>query len=117
MTMMALSTKAALQVCSANVPRPDLFVHENGAWTVESADPVPSHVVSTRPPICSSNIKATNFVALSTVTARQLCDTNTFSPKVVIHENGGWTEKEHESASFVSEVSESWTSLSSVASH
>lgn len=36
--MIALSTGDALRMCAANIPRPDLLIHENGAWYLPNRD-------------------------------------------------------------------------------
>lgn len=115
MTMTALSTEAALLVCCANVPRPDLFIHENGAWTIGLENP--SCTVSTaRASMRSSQTTPTNVVPLSVATSRQVCDASTSSPKAAILENEGLIGTEYESPP-ASDGSELWTFVPSAALH
>lgn len=45
MLLQAITTRQALRICNDGKPRPDLFIHENGAYVLpryDSGDPVPT---------------------------------------------------------------------------
>ena len=45
MFLQALTTREALRICHEGYPRPDLFIHENGAYVIlrhDSTEPIPA---------------------------------------------------------------------------
>lgn len=85
MMMQALATRDALRICKANTHRPDLFIHENGAWEISSE--APSHNTPVKKMSGKENTVKTNRY-FPTEDALQVVKANVPRPDLFVHENG-----------------------------
>ena len=111
MMMQALATRDALRICKANTHRPDLFIHENGAWylpeelhstNVNDAFHLPEELRSTnvKSSIAQGNTFSTQSIkdqrSISTEDALEVLQSNNPRSDLFIHENGGISLDEFE---------------------
>lgn len=98
--MQALSTRDALRICKANVHRPDLFIHENGAWHL----PEELHSTNVNSFMTQGNTFNTQLIksqkTISTEDALEVLQSNKPCSDLFIHENGGISLDEFELVDF-----------------
>lgn len=94
--MQALATRDALRICKANTHRPDLFIHENGAWylpdqNVNNAFHLPEELHSTnvKSSIAQGNTFNKDQRSISTEDALEVLQSNKPRSDLFMHENGG----------------------------